>query len=791
MITVRSLVRSRLYLVLAVATMGVGLGSMLAVLGLVDIAVVRPLPFPAEERLVVVQPVELSTGTAVGWLEGPLFEAVLRHRGLELVSYTRQIPLVVYFDQDVEPWSGVASSRHGPGLLGVKPLAGRLFSDADHAPGGELPILINASTWRARFGGSHDAIGRVIRCDGFNARIIGVFADDTLVPSFPHAMRPTFISADRTTPEQALANGVLVPIARMRAGFDLAATQAEMRTQLRVTATRHPKLFTHAGVRVSSLRDYLYGSQRTAFRWLIWVLVGVAAAVCINSTSLSLARLRRGSRDLAVQRALGATRPDLIIQSLAQNALVAALSVPISLLCAALVCAYVRTAGRELLPAGIVPAIDLRAVVYAFAIAGIVALVVTVACLPELLRVIEQPAAFHRTVVVTQGNGSQSLLVAMQLCLVFVLLVAAGLMVRTVWRLAQLDVGATVAGVQVYTPKLPRAEYSRSQAGVRARLFWDRLLDQVQRNPDTIAAALAYSVPMMNQMPWASLGPDQGTDWQAMGGMIPVTPSYFETLGIPLRRGRTLTPRESDTEARVGVINETAARIIFPEGDPVGKTLLTPWFAEPYTIVGVAADTRYSPDIPSIPTMYVPIWRVKPMALSVLIRSKQAEGPLHAWLTSEVRRLEPHAMSPPLETYHEIVAKWRRRPLFLATVLGAFAVLSLAMAAVGTAAVVGYSVVLRYREFGIRMALGATRHSIHRLALKTTFRAAIVGIGAGALLAASVGRLMQHELYGMTAVDPSTYALAAAVLLLAVLVAAYVPARIAGSVDPVVSLRQE
>jgi putative ABC transport system permease protein len=786
-IPIRLLRRSPGFVALATLTMACGIGVSVTLFTVIDSALLRPLPYPDGDGIVAIQPVRLDAGKAVGLLPGPFFEAVSLSRALERVAYVRPVELLPILNDFAQTWRGAEISRDAVSVFGIQLIVGVPFSRDDfHADANN--ILISQTIWANQFGADASIVGRSIRCEGRTARVVGVFRSVTL-PSYPQPFSPQFLIPDERTDAELFSDGVLVPFARMRPGFTFAQVQADMSARLGVVASKYPQLFSIAAMKMSRLRDYIYGPQRTTLQLLSWAALGTVFIVCLNTSNLVLARQRFRRRELAVQAALGASRASLLSGLVVQNVVVAALAVPIGLLVAQALCLTIRYTVPADLSQTFIPVVDGRSAAAAVVMAILVAAVVSLAAARDTWR--NANAAALSPGLYSGGSRRQAgkaIIVALQTGAVLVLLVAAGLMINSVVRLERLDIGSDTSDVLLLTPKLPLARYN----AVQSLSVWRRLLDRVKQEPTVHSAALAFAVPMEQRSPWASLvGRDGGTDWTVRGSMTPISREYFETLGIALKEGRTFTEDEDLHGVHVGVANVAAARLLWPGVSPIGRQFRSPWFGELYKIVGLAEDSRFRPDIASIPTIYVPIWHERPLPLHLVIKSTQDKSALGAWLALRVHEIEPSAVTPIPDTYNQLLAKWYARPLFLASILAIFAGMTMLMAAVGTAAVIGYGVVLRYREIGIRLTLGATQATIHRLVVKEAMIPTVMGMTSGIPVAAVSVRILQQELFSVTTYDPLTYILAALVLIVAVSLAAFVPAWWAGNVDPTVTLKSE
>jgi putative ABC transport system permease protein len=789
MSSIRSLIRSPWYAVLALVTVAPGLGCVLALMAILDGPFLRALPFPAADRLIVIQPVRPDSGVAVGRLPGPFYQAVLQHRGLEIISFADPETLLALHADTADVWEGISVSPQLLELLGVRPSIGRLLVASDYDTAAATPILISTSLWESRFGRDPTTLGKIIRCEDGPVQVVGIYPSSTVVPAYPRPVLPDFVMPSPKTREKTAEmgeSGVMAPLARIKPGVSFREVQAEMATQLGAVVGRYPQ-YARAGVKISFVRDYMYGGQRRLYMYLACAAVMITLIVCLNSANLLFARLRHHQSNVAVRRALGASRWRLVADVFKENLLVAAAAFPIALAGGALISAYIREEAPRAMSAHIAPVVSVRLALFGVIVAVFIAAVVTVVTVPRVLRIAGEEHLLRGVHAHDGGRRAwQTALVGIQVSLVLAVLIGAGLLTNSVVRLMQLPLGADAERVLLFAPRLPHARYT----GAQAKEFWERLVAAVREHPDVMSAAAALRLPMTESTPWASMLA-RSEDWDTAGGMLPVSRHYFETMSIPLKQGRTFSAEEDRANAPVGVVNEAAVRLIWPDGKALGRTVRSPWFPQPFTVVGVVADTRVTPDRAVMPTMYVPVWTYRALPLRLIVRTRHDAPSIRGWIEAVARRLEKDIVVPPAKTYDSLIAQWWQRPRFLATFLWLFGIVSLAVVAAGTAAVVGYSVHLRSRELALRAALGATRHGLCRLVLRETLVATALGVAAGTFAGASVGRLLRSELYGLTPLDPLTYTAVASVLAFVVIGAAYVPAWIASHRDPAATLRYE
>lgn len=381
----------------------------------------------------------------------------------------------------------------------------------------------------------------------------------------PRPLRPDFVMpADKTT-DKALASGVMAPLARIKSGVSFRDVQNEMSTQMGAAVERYPQFATTAAVKLSLMRDYMYGGQGRIFAYLACATVMILFA---------------------------------------QNLILAVAALPAGFAIATLICYYVRQEAPRVTATHILPQISLRIVFFGVLLAAFVAVFVSLVTTPRVLKVANEEQLLRG--VQSQDRGRpvwQGALVAVQVCLVLAVLIGASLLLNSVVRLMQLPLGVDAERVLVFSPRLPYVRYS----GEQAKDFWERLVVGVKNHPDVKAAASTLQLPMTENTPWASLI-GTGEDWDAVGGMLPVSRQYFETLRIPLKDGRTFSAEEDRANAPVGVINETAVQLLWPDGQAIGRTVRSPWFPRPFTVIGIVGDTRFTPDRAVMPMMYVPAW---------------------------------------------------------------------------------------------------------------------------------------------------------------------------------------
>jgi predicted permease len=768
---VRALTRAPIFFSSLIALISLGGGASLALLLVVDTALWRALPFPQGERLVRLQPVVLNPIRPIAGMPWPFFRAVQATSTIERIAFARETDVTPSLNGVPETWRGCGVSEHMLEVLGVHPIAGRLLGPVDFGPTTVTPVLITDGLWHRRFGADPQVMGRLLpQVNGSSVQIVGVIPDGTLCPTVPDAVRPSVVIPQGEREYDSLPY-VPAPIARLRAGADIPAVEREL--LLRLASVRGVDALRNVAMRIVPFRTALFGNEQRSYEVLATAGVALLLATACTVSLLVTVRARHLRHRAQVSLALGASGVRLGVERVMQLLVIGGVALP----CTAAIAFATQVGLSRLLPAAtwliIQSPIEAR---YVIATSGALLLVIVCASVTSLIEV--RRAQHHDLLTGLRGDTAdhrmhRGALIAFQIALVTVLLVNGGLMVRSLMALARLPLGVQVDHVVVFEPR----QLNVNEPVDDWREFWFRVVEDLNQQPGVAQAAVGFETPMGTLTGWASLRrPGAGDDWTPdLGSMMPVSRQYFATMGIPVVAGRTFDADEERAGDQVGLINETGAHMYFGSESPLGRTVQTPWFPHPFRVIGLVGDTRFRPDVPSIAMLYVPMWRVKGLPMKVLVRLHGDDRAALSGVTDHLRRMDATVVWPPGREYRAIVARWRDRQAFWATLLGLCSGLTTALVVLSTAAIIGYTVIMRHREVGIRLALGATRHRLAVTIGRAAIVPALIGIVVGSVAATFVAARLQSDLFETAALDPLVHVQAAAVVLGTLLTSAYVP----------------
>jgi putative ABC transport system permease protein len=801
----RSLARTPSFTIVAVAVLALGIGATSAIFSLVSAVWLKPLPFADEERLVSLW-VDLSSIGGPARLEAPPANYVAwRERAQSFEEMAPVVPASVNLTGGGEP-ERLAAVRTTPNLfatIGLAPILGRTFvaeDDADEA------VVISDRFWLRRLGGDPAAVGRTITLDGAPHVVVGVVPADF---RFPYGEKDVFI-ATVFAPELLAETGAFIwnVVAKLRSGVSIEAAQAEMNN---VATTLRAENRSGQPVVVLPLRDSLVRGNPNAagIRPTLLALLGAVTLVlliaCANVANLMLARATVRQKELAIRKALGAARGRVLRQLLAESALLAGFGVLLGLGFAAACFGYLTRLLPVTLPASATLALDWR--VLALTVAAALLTVLLFGAGPAFAAARRDFSAAFGKAVGAHGARARRVrtsLVVAEIALTVVLLAGAGLLLRSYAALLAVEPGFETQGrLLVDTPLSP----SRYSTAAERDSFYHRVLERVRALPGVESAGYTNIAPLVvkgGRSVTFVEGRPRPADAELFRMVTQnrgVSPGYLETLGVPLVSGRPIGDGDTRDAPRVAVINEAMVRSHWPDEDPIGKQFRfgLGGIETLFTVVGIVGDMRQDGlDMPPFPEIYAPLdqlggmgdfnlmWPAQlvvrtsgdPLALGPAVRSSvwdiDADQPV-----SRIR-----AMSEVLDT------ELANRNMQL-TLIAAFAVIALLLAAVGLYGTLSYTVSQSTSEIGLRMALGAEGRTVVGSVVRSALGAALVGIGVGLAAALALTRSIASFLYGVTPTDPVTGLCVAGVLLLVAALAAFFPARRAASIDPAVSLRAE
>src|SRR5262247_1557470 len=804
----RMLLKSPGFTLIAALTLALGIGANTAMFSIVDAWLLRPLPLKDSDRLVIMLRNDLKRPTEPAYaLFYRDFEAwKAQSRSFASLSGMFWRRYLLTGAGEPEELDGMIATTDLFATLGVSAQRGRVFSLDDLS--GPPVAVISHRLWQRRFGGSDGGIGASLTLNGVSHQIIGVMPPDfdlrmleqptgadvlTLLPTSEPGYRPDGV-------------GPLAAIGRLNPGVTLAAAQSELTIIQRQSDAKFPDSLKESGPLATGLQADNSRTVRLTLLSLSAAVAFVLLIACTNLAGLLLARAARRRQEMAIRAALGSGRRRLLAQLLTESLLLALIGGAVGLLLAyAGVRLFVAINPMGVLPSNTI-AVDARALGFTLA------LTLLTTALFGLVPALRASRADLNAVLKSGSRGASdgassrralNAMVTAQMTLTVVLLIGAGLMIKTLLRLRSEPLGFRAENVTVAKLTLP-AEVA-AQANQLNSLY-DRVLEKVAAVPGVQSAAITNAMPLLGAPNTSCVlpaieGQDQPPPNNAprCDGKV-VTPDYFSTLSIPLLRGRAFSANDHERAEQVVIIDELIARSAFTGRDPVGRRIRTsknsPW----RTIIGVVGATRSTwprafawRDSPSffLPHRQSSGNAFGPVAKSVWIYLRATRQPAIAELRQAVSSVNGNVAIAEFQPMREVVARATRQPLLRTVLSGAFAVLALLLAALGVYGVVSQSVAQRTREIGIRMALGARPRDALTLIVRQGMIGVLIGVAGGLAASFALSRVLSSLLYGVSATDPATFVSIPALLTGVALLAAVIPARRSVKVNPMTALRDE
>jgi len=807
---VRVLLKSPGFVLIAVLTLALGIGANSALFSVVNGVLLRPLPYPRPNELVIVS--EKTANFDNSSISYPNFQDWQR-------SNSSFASLVAYRSDDFSITGSGEAERVRVGMvsagffetLGVNPTRGRLFTADEDRKGTASVALISTGLWQRKFGSAPDIVGKRITMNGDGYTVIGViparfrlestnFSDekDVFVP-IGGDTDPLFHERDAHPGTRAI--GRLIP------GVTLAAAQADMDQIANNLALAYPEADKGAGVSLVPLKKDIVGDVQP----FLWVLLGAVGFVlliaCVNVANLQLARATTRSREFAIRAALGASQSRVIRQLLTESVLLGLAGGTLGLLLAAWGTQAALKLLPETLPRSQDVGVDGRVLIFtlvASIVAGVLfglapALKIARPNLQETLKESGRGASGTR-------HRAQGVFVVVEMAMALVLLIGAGLMIRSLLDLWNVNPGFNPQGVLTFAVSLSPSLGANATTSRNAIREMDERLRTIPGVESVSSTGGALPMTGDNEFPfWLGSEPkpaDQSGMKQSLFYLA--EPDYLSAMGIPLHRGRFFTHDDNEHSPPVIVIDESFAREYFPNQDPIGKRINVGIINSGPEIVGVVGhvkqwglDTDGDARHPIVAQAYIPLMQIPdqfwsgPPSAEVVVRTKGSPAALTPAIRAAVEKLNGENVMYETKSLEEIVADSLAARRFSMILLGVFAALALLLSCIGIYGVISYVVGQRTHEIGIRMALGAQRSDVLRLMLGEGMKMALAGIAVG--IAASLGltQLMSKMLFGVGATDPVTFCAVALVLASVALTACYIPARRAMRVDPMVALRYE
>ena len=768
----------------AVLMLALGIGATTAIFSVVNAVLLRPLPFPEPENLMLVE------AKGVGNFAAPDFrDLAAQNRSFARLGAYANATFNLSGGSEPERINGARISASLLPTLGVQPLYGRNLTPEEEPEGGDRVVLLGHGLWQRQFGADAGVVGRTVRLDGQSFTVIGVLPPGDNLPADKELFVPLTLSAFDLNNYQGF---FLTLVARLKSGVTRAQANAELATIIK-PGERGPRF---GGVRVIGLQEALVGDVRSMMLMLMGAVGFVMLIACANLANLLLAAAARRQQEIIVRLSLGANRGRVVRQFLTESLLLASLGGSAGLLVAWWGMALINALLPSAIPRIGVVGVDVR--VLGFTLALTVAAGLLFGTLPALRASQTALTGALKEGSRTLGGGPgrqrmRATLVVSQVALTVVLLTGAGLLIRSFVRLQQTPLGFRPERLLTARITLPRPAYATPQ---QRQSFTRRLLEEMRGQPGMQEAALTSSLPFAAGNPGFVIlmnGREEVRPGMPTANFRSVTPDYFRVLGIPLRRGREFSGADDERAPMVAVINETMARRYWPDTDPIGQRIKeTSNTAAWREIVGVVGSVRHRDrgEEPR-PEMFVP-WSQSPApTLNLAVRTQAELAGAGATLRRAVTAIDANLPVFEVSTMDERLFESVAQPRFRTALLGVFAALALVMSVVGLYAVVAFSVAQRTHELGIRVALGAQRRDVIGLVLGQGLKLVGIGIVIGLGGAWALTRVLTTLLYEVKPTDHLTF-LAVPVLLVAVsILACWLPARRAAGVDPITALRYE
>jgi putative ABC transport system permease protein len=802
----RQLRKSPGFAAVAVITLALGIGFNTAIFSVVNAVLLRPLAFADASRLVRiwhVPPEKSFPGmttfpvSAANYLDWERQTQVFDHMAI----YSYHGFTVTGGDKPEQLSAGAVSSGFFA-TLGVQPILGRVLSPEEDQPGRSHVVVLSYRLWQEHFGGNPGIVGHDINLDGQPYLVAGVMPSNFQFPDFAKMWTPM-----AWTDQERAVRGEhhSIVIARLKPGVELKQAQAEMNTISDRLQQQYPDDDKGWGAVVVPMQQDLVSDVRPALLVLLGAVAFVLLIACVNVANLALAKTFSRQKEIAIRTALGATSVRILRQILTETVLLALSGGALGLAFAHFAVRFIVAFLADKLPHSIEVGLDSKVLIFTAVISVITGIVAGVLPAWRLTRRDVNQAlkqGLGRTDADAGGHRTRSVLVVSEVALSLILLIGAGLMIRSFQNLRNVNPGFDSRQVLTMSVMVSRAKFPSPDQAIS---FFDRVLQRVRSLPGVESAAVIDNIPLTggSHQPIAIEGrPVVPMSEQPEVDVRLVSAGYMSAMHIPTLRGRGLSDTDVAGRPAVVLVSESMARQFWPGEDPVGKRLTLTFYPEAIReVVGVVGDVKLDSldEMRPSATLYFPLdqvsvpaaggWRSFPMTL--LVRSRSGSGELASAVSNAVHEADRDIPLVDISTMDELVENSLSQQRFNMLLLGAFAALALLLAAVGIYSVLSYSVKRSVREIGIRLALGAPVGEVLRMVVFEAMKPTLLGVAIGTAGALALGRVLSSLIFGVRPTDPLTFVAVAALLAAVALVASIVPAYRATKVDPMVALRYE
>jgi predicted permease len=792
----RSLIRRPLFSMILISILAIGLGANTAMFSVVDSVLLEPLPYPNADRLVwmwgLTPELRQNTLPALDYMDYRKESTSFEHLAAFSIWQERY---VVTGDDEPEVLVGAATSWNLFRTLGAEPILGRGFVLGDEDPTLGNPVVLSHALWQRRFGGDPDILGQTVSLEGDAYEVVGVMPKGFAYPDWAELWRPMRESEPLA---QGRRNSNFRILGRMKSDLTIEQAEAELVALHAGLAEQFPEVKEGWSVKLVPLEDVVVGNARG----VLWILLGAVALVllvaCANVAALLLARAAERQSELAVRVALGATRGRVTRQLLAESMVTSLIGGTLGVGLAAAILKGLSSMGIEALPRQATIEFDQTALVFTLivSLASGILFGLAPALRASRMRMVEALKDGHRGIRGARSSRLQAGLVVGQVALSLVLLVGSALLIRSFVTLQSEELGFAPEGVLTADLRLSEAEYGEDT--VHPNLFYQAAIERVAALPGVEGVGITTALPVEGGFgPYNGVYAD-GRPPATQAELLPavrrsVSPGYFETMGIPLLRGRDLRDGDVNDAPLVAVISRGMAEALFPGEDPIGQSVVYPWDPPvPFEVVGVVGDSRLGDlEDDMFSTIYWAISQHERLNAKLVVKTAGDPLTLAPALRAAIREVGPNVPITSIRPMNHVVSSSLAQNRFRTIVFGAFAAVAILLAALGLYGVLAQLVCRRTHELGVRMVLGADRFDILNRVLSHGMKLTLAGLAVGLAGAAATTRLIRGMLFGVESLDPATFVAATAFLAVVALAAALLPALRAIQVDPVDSLRSE
>ncbi len=807
---IRMLLKNPSLFIVAIFTLALGIGANTAIFSIINAVLLAPFSYSEPTKIVAIWESLQKEGNNK-WRAAAANYLDWKQQSTEFEKMAAFGATVLNLTGSGEPeqLNGVHVTAEYFSVLGIKPIIGRSFLPIENEPGANRVVILSQNLWKRRFSGNKQIVGKTILLDGTQYEVIGVMPDG-VYPGWPRTSGgiqfdqsyhqfwiPTVITPQFKMNRRSHVLGV---IARLRSGAQITEAQAEMKT-IGINLERKYPENKDEGVVVVPFVDEIVGTVRPALM-ILFVTVGfVLMIACANVASLLLARLASRSREMSIRSALGASKSHLFGQFLQESLLIVFLGGAIGVWLASSTVNLIMKMIPQQIPRMNQVSVDHRVLIFTFIIclltSVLFAIIMAVRSMTTNL-VVSLKQAERGSSESKTGRRFQQTLVVFQLSIAVLLVLGAGLLIRSFWQLQKVDPGFNPNGLLVAEIVLPGSRYSTWH---QVNNFYSQLNERIGALTGVRSAALAYDHPLESN--WINNFGIEGNlnpQLEPGGRFIPVSPGYFKTAGIGLLKGREFTNQDDPQHPGVVVVNETLVRKYFANENPIGKVLrITPpsmiWgkdMPELFQIIGVVRDVKFlGLDSQVEPAFYIPAAQVALNDMKLLVRTSGDPLALVSAIRTSTRALDPDQPIARFSTMTAILDETLAARRFNMVLMTLFGFVALILASTGVYGVFSYNVSLQTSEIGVRLALGARPRNILSMVLRRGLTLVLGGTMIGVAAAFVLTRYLSSQLFGITPTDTVSYVSVTFLLAVVALIACYIPARRAMRVDPVVALRYE